>query len=62
MTAGQDRAAGNDLVSGENRTDRETGTHPAWQSMDSLKTGSDRKGREEAQMAAQELCPVQHRS
>jgi hypothetical protein len=30
---------GNDLVSGDNRTDRETGTHPAWKTMDIHKSG-----------------------
>jgi hypothetical protein len=38
-TVGQDKASGNDLVSGDNRTDRETGTHPAWTTMDSQKSG-----------------------
>jgi hypothetical protein len=38
-TAGEDKADGNDLVSGDNRTDRETGTHPAWKTMDTQQSG-----------------------
>jgi hypothetical protein len=38
-TAGEDKADGNDLVSGDNRTDRETGTHPAWRTLDVRKSG-----------------------
>jgi hypothetical protein len=38
-TAGEDKADGNDLVSGDNRTDRETGTHPAWNTMDTQRSG-----------------------
>jgi hypothetical protein len=38
-TAGEDKADGNDMVSGDNRTDRETGRHPAWRTMDTQKSG-----------------------
>jgi hypothetical protein len=38
-TAGEDKADGNDLVSGDSRTDRETGTHPAWKTMDTQNSG-----------------------
>jgi hypothetical protein len=37
--AGEDKADGNDLVSGDNRCDRETGTHPAWKTMDTQGSG-----------------------
>jgi hypothetical protein len=38
-SAGQDKADGNDMVSGDNRTDKETGKHPEWKTMDSQKSG-----------------------
>jgi hypothetical protein len=38
-SSGEDKGNGNDLVSGDNRTDRETGTHPAFKSMDTNKSG-----------------------
>jgi hypothetical protein len=38
-TAGENKAEGNDLVSGDNRSDRETGTHPAWKTMDTQGSG-----------------------
>jgi hypothetical protein len=38
-TAGENKADGNDLVSGDNRTDRESGTYPAWKTMDTHKSG-----------------------
>lgn len=38
-TAGQDKDDGNDLVSGDNMSDRETGTHPAWSTLDNRKHG-----------------------
>ena len=38
-TAGQNRADGNDLVSGDTRTARATAKHPSWKSLDTQKTG-----------------------
>jgi hypothetical protein len=38
-STGDDKANGNDLVSGDNRSDQETGTHPAFKSMDTNKSG-----------------------
>jgi hypothetical protein len=38
-TAGEDKTDGNDLVSASNRSDRETGTHPAWNTLDTKKKG-----------------------
>jgi hypothetical protein len=38
-STGDDKADGNDLVSGDNRTDQETGTHPAFVTMDTNKSG-----------------------
>jgi hypothetical protein len=44
-TDSQDKADGNELVNGDDRTDRETGTRPAWKTIDTQHTGlSDRKG------------------
>jgi hypothetical protein len=38
-TAGESKADGNDLVSGDNRSDRETGTHPSWANLDTNQHG-----------------------
>ena len=38
-STGDDKANGNDLVSGDNRSDRETGTHPVFKTMDTNKSG-----------------------
>jgi len=37
-TTGENKASGNDLVTG-NRNNRETGTHPAWSTLDTHKNG-----------------------
>ena len=38
-SSGEDKADGNDLVAGDNRSDQETGTHPAFKSLDTKKNG-----------------------
>jgi hypothetical protein len=38
-STGEDKADGNDLVNGDNRSDQETGTHPAFATMDTNKSG-----------------------
>ena len=38
-STGEDKADGNDLVSGDNRTDQQTGTHPTFKTMDTNKSG-----------------------
>jgi hypothetical protein len=38
-STGENKANGNDLVSGDNRSDRDTGTHPAFKTMDTNKSG-----------------------
>jgi len=38
-SSGEDKADGNDLVAGDNRSDQETGTHPAFKSLDTKNSG-----------------------
>jgi Ca2+-binding EF-hand superfamily protein len=38
-SSGEDKADGNDLVAGDNRSDQETGTHPVFKSLDTKNNG-----------------------
>jgi Ca2+-binding EF-hand superfamily protein len=38
-SSGEDKVNGNDMVGGDNRSDQETGTHPAFKSLDTKNNG-----------------------